>query len=139
MGKVTLKSKLNEGILGANDPVIVTPNRGFSDRSIGDEFFRTGRNTGTNRVESNDGEIDPEDAGYDYDGGDSSPQGDDEAYSQHIDIRTQLHRMNSRLETIEGLMTDFSNMFGSRGTAHYPKMELQAGDVFDDMVDSELE
>lgn len=139
MGKVTLKNKMNEGILGVNDPVVVTPNRGFADRSIGDEFYRTGRNTGTNRIESNDGEIDLEDAGYDYDGGE--PQGDDEAYSQHVDMRTQLYRMNSRLETIEGLMTDLTNMFGSRGTAHYPlNMEVPMGTEYeDDMVDSELE
>lgn len=126
MGKVRLNqtNKINEGILGDLDFVGVTSNRGFSDRSIGDEFFRTGRNSGMDVIENPDSEMedeytdtDLEDMGYDYDGEVDDSDEDTAGFTQHSDLRTQLYKINQRLESIEVSLGD---LFGSRGTVQRP-------------------
>ena len=131
--KVKLEnSNFNEGILGQDDPIIITPNRGFSDRSIGDEFYRIGRNPNSNVIENPEivnqdlSAEELEDLGYDYDG--SEEAGEDEAYPMHPDLRNQLMDMRSRIETMEGMVF---KLFGSRGTTQRPLIDTEDDQEFD--------
>ena len=129
MGKVRLNSSngLSEGIMGDDDMVFATANRGFSDRSIGDEFFRTGRNSGMNVIENPDitdmedlTDDDFEDLGFDYDGSDYEIEDGDDSdagYAYHPDVRSQLMAIDQRLTGIEAML---GNLFGSNGTPMNP-------------------